>query len=421
MIPLRILYVSRMCPFPEWDGESIRTGSLLRALTRDHEVTLVTRMRDDVEGDALRGEAARFAAVHAVRIPPQPRWAIAGRALSPRWCHRPLRVTAFCFEEIGRTVGSVLDAAAFDGLVIDHTALAHYLPRVPAAFRGLRVLNLHNVDSVLQGRAARLVRPLPARVLVRADAVRMRRFERRTIRRFHCVLSPSAADTAHVQALAPGVAVLDVPNGIAAIPPAGEPRRPGGGARVLFVGTLSYLPNEDGILWFIEKIWPDVRANVPGAILTIAGHRPTGRLKAVLRPGIELFESPSDLAPFYRQAAVAIVPLRAGSGSRHKILEALAHRVPVVSTAIGAEGLDLEPGTHYSCADSPRRFAAAVERAIARPGDGIAQTQRALPLLHARYSWDVIGRTASQQLAALARARAGTSPAIDRACAVPAG
>ena len=127
MSGLRLLFVSRMCPFPEWDGESIRTGSLLRALARDHHVTLLTRTRDEVEQQALDAERSLFGRVHAFRFPHVSRAAIARKALSPRWWHRPLRVSAFCFEEIGRAVAHELGSARYDGLVLDHLSLAHDL------------------------------------------------------------------------------------------------------------------------------------------------------------------------------------------------------------------------------------------------------------------------------------------------------
>ena len=420
-----MLFVSRMCPFPEWDGESIRTGSLLKGLACRHRITLVTRVRNDDEQQALRREQHLFVSVHPFRFAQMSRTTIARRALgSPKWWLLPVRVPAFCFEEIGAAVKALLASDEFDCVVLDHKALAHYLAFVPGSFRGIRVLNLHNLESLLQRRAMKLSGSLPLRLLGLADAVRMRLFEGRMLPRFDCILSASSRETAIIRARAPGVEVIDVPNGIARTRPIVDA---GGSARelnrILFVGTLNYLPNEDGICWFVSRILPLIRARVPGAMLTIVGHRPTPRLRRMLGPGTELHESPETVEAFYQRAAVAVVPLRAGSGSRHKILEALVHRVPVVTTGIGAEGLELEPGRHYLRADGVRTFASAVERAIADPAAGAAQVDRALPIIRERYSSVSIARSASDVLAALVDRRAAARRLLSTgsACAVSAG
>lgn len=405
MTGLRLLFVSRMCPFPEWDGESIRTGSLLRALARDHHVTLLTRTRDDVEQEALDAERSLFGRVQGFRFPHVSRGAIVRKALSPRWWRCPLRVSAFCFEEIGRAVAHELASARYDGLVLDHLSLAHYLSYVPPSFNGIRVLNVHNVESVLQRRMAPLVRPAAARPLVRIEATRMHRFETRALAQLDGVLSPTAHDSAIIGERAPRVTVLEVPNGVAVVPRAPDAPARHGAPCILFVGTLNYLPNEDGLVWFLDLVLPRIHARVSGVSMMIVGHRPTRRIQARLSPGIELHQSPKSLADFYRRATVSVAPLRAGSGSRHKILEALAYGVPVVTTRIGAEGLALDAGSHYVRADSPEEFASGVVGALTDPQHGSAQTRRALPVILERYSWEVIGRRASVGLAALARSR----------------
>ena len=391
-----------MCPFPEWDGESIRTGSLLRALARDHHVTLLTRTRDDIEQKALDAERSQFARVQGFRFPHVRLAAVVRKAVSPRWWRCPLRVSAFCFEEIGRALAQELASEHYDGLVLDHLSLAHYLSYVPASFDGIRVLNVHNVESVLQRRMAPLVRPAVARPLVRIEAMRMHRFETRALAQIDGVLSPTPHDSAIISGRAPRVTVLEVPNGVAVMPREGEGSR-GDAPCILFVGTLNYLPNEDGLVWFLDMVLPLVCTRAPGVSMLIVGHRPTRRIKARLSPGIELHRSPKSLVPFYRRAAVSVAPLRAGSGSRHKILEALAYGVPVVSTRIGAEGLALDAGQHYARADSPEEFASAVVGALVDPQQAKAQARRALPVILERYSWEIIGRRASAGVTALAR------------------
>ena len=413
-----------MCPFPEWDGESIRTGSLLRGLAGRHGVTLVTRVRDARERRALERQRPLFDEVHAFEFPQGTRADIALKLLgAPRWWRLPVRVAAFCFEEIGASLNSLTTSSRFDAVVLDHMALAYYLSYLPEGFDGLRILNLHNIDSILQHRAAGLMPSRAMRLAARADAVRMRRFEERVLGRFDAVFSASARESALLRARVPGLEIVEVPNGVARVPPVSGCARSGPSGRILFVGTLNYLPNEDGILWFIEEILPLVRARVGHAVLTIAGHRPTRRLRRAVSPGIELRESPEDLHDLYAAARVAIVPLRAGGGSRHKILEALAFQVPVVSTGMGAEGLDIQAGLHYSRAETAASFAESVAQTLEDGGEGAAQVARARPLILERYASDRIAGAAANRLAALASRRAIARQALvsGSACSAPAG
>ena len=116
---------------------------------------------------------------------------------------------------------------------------------------------------------------------------------------------------------------------------------------LIFVGNLGYQPNCDGLLWFLGDVWPALRDVVPGVTFMVAGSNPDQQLRRLCQQdGVELIVNPQDLTPLYRLADAAIVPLRFGSGSRIKILEAGAHGVPVISTFAGAEGLNLQPDAH---------------------------------------------------------------------------
>ncbi len=126
-----------------------------------------------------------------------------------------------------------------------------------------------------------------------------------------------------------------------------EPGPPVSEPRLLFVGNYQYFPNEEGVAWFIDAVFPHVLQEIPATRLIVAGSSPRTSLREVCnRTDVELIANPEDLGPLYRNASIAVVPLRSGSGTRIKILEAAAYGLPVVSTAIGAEGLDLVDGKH---------------------------------------------------------------------------
>jgi glycosyltransferase involved in cell wall biosynthesis len=162
---------------------------------------------------------------------------------------------------------------------------------------------------------------------------------------------------------------------------------------VLFFGALNYFPNEDGVLWLLREVWPLVERSSPAARLKIVGQHPTSGILALRGPRIEIAGKVDDLRPHLASASVCIAPLRIGGGTRFKIVEAMAMSKPVVSTSLGAEGLDVEPGRHLLIGDDAASFAAAVSRVLADPelGAGLGRNGRAL--VEARYSWDWAARS----------------------------
>jgi glycosyltransferase involved in cell wall biosynthesis len=190
-----------------------------------------------------------------------------------------------------------------------------------------------------------------------------------------------------------------IPNGInlpeplphvtASVQPA-ERSKPGAPV-FLFVGTLGYVANVDAVQYFARRILPRIRRDVPGARFLIVGREPSPQVQR-LHDGdtTSVVGSVPDVAPFLRQAAVVVVPLRFGGGTRIKILEALAYRVPVVSTSVGAEGLEVESGKHLLLADSPSAFAQCCLRLLADPALREHLTAQGFELVRAKYEWRAI-------------------------------
>jgi glycosyltransferase involved in cell wall biosynthesis len=161
----------------------------------------------------------------------------------------------------------------------------------------------------------------------------------------------------------------------------------------LFVGSMDYHANVDGVTHFAQATWPAIHAKKPGLVFTIVGRSPGAAVRALAElPAIEVTGTVEDVRPYYREAVVAIVPLRIGGGSRLKILEAMAAGVPVVSTSLGAEGLAVNNGRDVLLADAPGEFSRAVLDMIE---DGPARDKlvtAARALVHTRYDWSTIGQ-----------------------------
>jgi glycosyltransferase involved in cell wall biosynthesis len=156
----------------------------------------------------------------------------------------------------------------------------------------------------------------------------------------------------------------------------------------VFTGSLDWYPNEDAIIYFLDQMLPAIRAVVPDTTLTVVGRNPTSRLRAAANAADAYVTGTiDDVRPHVQRAAVSVVPLRIGSGTRLKIFEALAMGKAVVSTSVGAEGLGLKPGLHFLQADTPDEFVNAVVSLLRDPDRRDALGKAARQLVAANYSW----------------------------------
>jgi len=167
------------------------------------------------------------------------------------------------------------------------------------------------------------------------------------------------------------------PNGVAEVP-----------VHLVFTGSMNWYPNEDAILYFIEAILPSIRRDIPPVSMTVAGRDPSPRVvSAARKAGVRVTGAVDDIRAYIAEAAVFVVPLRVGGGTRLKVFEALAMAKPVVSTSVGAEGLPLVPGQHFLRADDPAEFARAVTSLLRNPARRRALGAAGRRLVEARYSW----------------------------------
>ncbi|WP_421932331.1 glycosyltransferase [Phenylobacterium sp.] len=196
------------------------------------------------------------------------------------------------------------------------------------------------------------------------EAEAFQRLTRSSIPRFDRVWVSSPADAARLQATSPTHDLKVMPNSIEM---GVRSRRRDNGRTLLFVGSMSYEPNEDAVAWFLSAIWPRLRG-VAGVRVRVVGSSPTNRFQRLGRQaGVEVLGWAPDLDPFYEEAALCLAPIRVGAGTRIKLLEAAVRGVPIVSTRLAAEGLGLQNRRHLWLADTPASFAAAIEDALSRP------------------------------------------------------
>jgi len=265
-------------------------------------------------------------------------------------------------------------------------------PNVPLGGATPTVLFTHNVEHMIWKRLRDTEGSAWRRALLELEWRKMRRCERRACATASLTLAVSDVDTAQLASLAPRARVRAIPTGVDV-----EYFAPGArseaSSRLVFTGSMDWYPNEDAVLHFVDAILPLIRRDVPEVSLAVVGRNPTARLRrACEAAGVEVTGTVDDVRPYLRDAAVFVVPLRVGGGTRLKIFEALAMAKAVVSTTVGAEGLPLRPGEHAVLADEPGDFARAVVALVRDPAERRRLGDAGRRLVEERYAWREVGR-----------------------------
>ena len=283
----------------------------------------------------------------------------------------------------------------------------------PERMEARSVLFQHNVESEIWRRHAENGSNPAKRLVYGLEFSKMLRYEQKAVRGFDHVIAVSEHDKSLMSAWVDAARITVVPTGVDTeqfCPGPGESESP----LVIFVGAMDWEPNVDAVKYFCAEIWPAVLAKVPGAQFRIVGRNPDRRVRELAGPSVEVTGRVPSVVEHLRQASVVVVPLRVGGGTRIKIYEAMGVGKAVVSTTVGAEGLDVHHGRDIVLADQPAEFAESVARLL-RDAAGRNSVGRAARELATNYGWPVIGA----QFGAILRKVAGkpltaTKPVAER-------
>lgn len=406
---MNVLFLQKRLLYPVDTGWRIRTLNVIRHLARWHSITYLCNVGPDDRpyiapmeqlGVTLVTEAWHEPARGSLQF-----WFdIARNLLSPY----PYTVDKDFDPALRERARVLLASGHFDLVVCDFVQMARNLVGLPLP---ASVLFQHNVEAQIFERHAKQG-PSPAhRAYMRHQHRKMRRFEGQASRVFDAVIAVSPQDKARMEQEygLQTVALVDTAVDIDAYRPSREPYDPN---RLVFVGSLDWLPNEDAVRYFAEAIWPLIRAARPEAVCEVVGRNPSPTVARTARDaGLQLRPNVADVRPHVTAAAVSVVPLRIGGGTRLKIAESMALGTPVVSTTIGAEGLPVRPGQHVLIEDEPARFARAVVSLMEDGATRAALAAQGRALAVERFSAETIARQFEAIcLAAIARRRGG--PAI---------
>ena len=390
--PLRVVVVDEEIPYPADSGKRIRSLNLLLPLAARHRITYMAHAGRDAEEtrrgvDYLASRGIECVVVDRP-VPVKSGARFYGRLALNLLSPLPYSVEAHASEAMQDAIRRHAARHATDLWHCEWTPYAENVRRIVAE---PWLVMAHNVESLIWQRYHETERQWLRRWYIKQQWRKFERFERDVFGEAGLVVAVSEQDArlARERFDAPRVEVVDNGVDVSHFTPDGSPRDP---RCLLFVGALDWRPNLDAVRLLLDQVFPRVQSQAPEARLMLVGRKPAAWIADRVRGlrGVSLHGDVPDVRPFLRQSGMLAVPLRVGGGSRLKILEALAAECPVVSTRIGAEGLELEPGRHIVQVEGVEDMAAALVHAMRNPGPMRQMASLGRELVRRRYDWSIL-------------------------------
>lgn len=380
---MKVLWISPKLPYPPESGDKLRQFNLIRELSPNIEISLIaftlTKQEENQAGHMNRfcsrvktfffDELSQLQRIRAIITSPNPYY-----------------VSRYQRADVNDYILSELESFRPDLIQIEHTYLAEYLRRIPSHLKRPSILTKHNIDADLALQSYKFADSLIKRIFWWLEWKKMAHYEPRADNLFSSLVVMSNTDKAAIDSRKKRPAATHVvENGVDTLKL--QPFRPSSEPVLLFLGALDYLPNQDAAIYICKEILPLLKNSVPNARVLIVGRKPSAAVLGLESESVEVHGDVPEVEPFYEMASIAIVPLRAGSGSRLKILEAMALGRPVISTSKGAEGLEIEPGQDYLLADSANTFVECIEKLLVNRALYEKIAKKARITVENKYDW----------------------------------
>ena len=387
---MKILFLQKRPLFPADMGGKIRTLNVLRFLAQWHDVTYLCNVQAGEESgvEQMREIGLRVETVPWIETP-RGTWKFYGELAANLFSPYPYNVDKDFDPQLRRRAEELLAAEPYDLVVCDFVQMARNAIGLPAA---AKVLFEHNVEAQIFQRHAQQDEGWLRRKYMALQWRKMRRFEGDAGREFDAVVAVSRQDKeTYVRDYGwDHVHVIDTAVDLDFFQPDPAAETP---QRIVFVGSMDWLPNQDGVRHFFERVWPLILKRCPEEQFRVVGRNPTPMVEQLGRtPGVEIMGTVPDIRPYLAEAAVAVVPLLVGGGTRLKIFEAMAMQKAVVSTPLGAEGLDVTSGVDVQLVDAGREFADAVVDLLTDDDKRRKMAAAARRLVEENYSAETIAR-----------------------------
>ena len=397
---MNILYICHRIPYPPDKGDKIRSYHQVIELSRRHRVhvaCLIDSREDFAHVAALRKKCA------SVDAAPRGRFGSMLRAGLALLTGESLSVAAFRSSALRRAIERRTEHERPDAVLVYSSAMAPYASGLNGA---ARVLDLVDVDSEkwrdMAGRVS-----FPLSWIYRVEADRLARAEASYAARFDRAILISDQEEKVFRERGGEGAVDVLPNGVDLdyFQPGGHSRKDSG-CRILFVGVMDYWPNVDAVISFCDNTMPHILRELPDATFTIVGRDPVHRVRSLAsRPGVTITGTVPDVRPYLAQATVAVAPFRVARGIQNKVLEAMASGVPVVATAVGAQGLSLGPDDGVFVSDDPAVQAGEIVKLARERAYWERRSVEGRRFVERMHRWDEHGAALDRMLEEIMQAR----------------
>lgn len=382
---MRILFVTSYVPALIGGGSALRSYNFIIRLLESHEVSLLALSAEsDMEIDAREDWESKGVQVTTVPLT----WSedpTLREKLRRLTTLQPYRAQAFVNPQMRNAFRSMLADHRPDVVHLDLLRMAWCIQaahgQVPM------VLDMHNVETQrARSEMGQKQLSLKQRILAEWEYFRLQRFESETCGRASWVIAVTPEDKDTLCRQAGHDRVTYVPNGVDTdyfqpVPTSDDPT-------LIFVGTMSYNPNIDAVLYFCREILLLVADRVPSVRFLIVGRDPSPEIRALdVDPRIEVTGTVPDVRPYFARSAVCVIPTRIGGGVKNKVLEAMAMGMPVVTNSFSTIGIPLEPSKHACVCDTPEAFANATIRLLENPKERRELGQAAAKFISTNYSW----------------------------------
>ncbi len=394
--PVKILFLCHRVPYPPDRGDRITTWHFLRhMLDAGHEVRLGCFSEEDRDSDAVAFLQKRCKEVAAPRMSRSWRKLLSLRGLLTG---QALTVPFFSDRRLRSTVRRWIAEAKPDLVYVYSSSMAQYVMSLPSV---RKVMHFAELDSDKWLQYAKASGPL-GRWIYGREWKRLLQFEAAVAREFDLSIVVSDVERELFMRYIPGVDPAVLPNGvdIEHFATKGDAER--GAHTLVFTGVMDYEPNVDGVMWFADACWPELKCRYPDARLLVVGSRPTDAVKALAqKDGIEVTGRVPETPPYFDRASVAIAPLRLARGVQNKVLEAMSMALPVVSTTQAAQGLGEVPKGTVRIANDPAAMIAAICDLFDHPQQARAEGLAAAAFVREHFGWPAMHARLDEKLRAM--------------------
>ena len=389
---MKILVITTTIPYPPISGATLHTYNLLRRIAEEHKIWLVAFIETDENMEGVEHFQKFCEMIETVNLPLNKALGRPFDFVRYLLSGKPPEFRFYSSQKMRSKIEQLISTLKFDVIQIEHTEMGLYLDTIPVPLRHKTLWHLHDVDWVKFARISRLEPKMSRKLRLWMHSKMLKWWKPRFANQFSYCTTVSEADRQRLLVENPQLNIEVIPGGVDTKEYNLSTTNINNNI-LLFVGTMSYRPNIDAMVFFCEEILPLIRCQVPDVKMYIVGNNPTPVVRGLHGDGVYVTGKVDDVRPYYKKSAVFVLPLRGGGGAPLKLVEAMAFGRPVVSTTIGSEGREMVvDNKHLLIANTPEAFAEKTVKLLLDKDLRNWLAFNARQLVEKHYDWDVITR-----------------------------